>query len=374
LNRLGELIDRYGALPLERNEERNLYPAASFAAQVLSLLNASSPADSEKLRRRIHGALKNPADMRGLQLELAAATHFVRRGKRVSWPETTGIGTFDLLVEGDDQPPLEVECKSVADDKGRKIHTQEVLEFFALLKPCLRPTTRGLAKGLSVVLTVPGRLPCAYKDRKTLAKELGRAVFEGRGCTLADGSTVRISDFDVDQLAGIPAAHHHRALRQAVDGITGTNNCQAVLIGTAAGGALALALQSSQDDSLLEAVFDTLSDAAARQLTGTRAGMFWAGFGGIDGEQLLSVAQQDQDASQPPTALCVAVSRFLSSAARDHVVGVGFVSRSCLRPVQDGLVDSGGTAYYFPKRESSFWSESFSGMFEWSSAGATSNA
>lgn len=82
-------------------------------------------------------------------------------------------------------------------------------------------------------------------------------------------------------------------------------------------------------------------------------------------DQLLSVAQQDQDASQSPTALRIAVSRFLSGEGRDHVVGVGFLSESGLQPLGVGLVESGGTAYYFPKRESPKWSDDFGGLFTW---------
>lgn len=368
LSRLGELIDRFGGISLREDALRESYPAASLAAQVLSLMETAPKDDSEKLRRRIHGALRNPADMWGLQLELSAATHFARRGKRISWAETTGVGTFDLLVE--DQPSIEIECKLITDDKGRKIHRREMLEFFGLLKPYLWPTAKGLTNGLSVVLTVPGRLPAGHKERVDLAKALSRAVVAGGGCTLADGSTVRISDFDVRQLGDSPNLCHPRTLRLAIDGVTGTSNRQAVLLGTPAGGVLALAMQSARDDSFLKAVFGTLSDASG-QLTRTQAGMLWVGFNGIDGEQLLSVAQQDQDASQAPSALRVGVSQFLSSTGRDHIVGVGFMSRSAFQPAQPNLVKSGGTAYYFPKRESSLWSESFSGMFPWASEGAT---
>jgi hypothetical protein len=138
-----------------------------------------------------------------------------------------------------------------------------------------------------------------------------------------------------------------------------------MVVGTHAGGALALTLQSSRDDTLLKAVFDTLSDSARRQFTGTRGAMFLVGLHGLDGDQLFSVAQQDQDASQTPTALRIAVSRFLSGEGRDHVVGVGFLSESGLEPLETGLVESGGTAYYFPKRESPKWSDDFSGLFTW---------
>jgi len=364
LTHLGDLIDRYGTIPIGQFEQRRLYPAASFAAQTLSLMEAATRVEAEKLRRRIHGALKNPDDMRGLRLELGAATHFALRGKQISWPETTGEGPFDILVSDPHHASLEVECKSISDDKGRKIHKKDVLDFLNLLKPYLKPTTVGLMTGLSVVLTLPGRLPTTYQARLALAKALGQAVFSGNSCTLSDGSTVRINDFDVSRLGDVPRHRHPEELRQAIDGVTGTDNRQAVVIGTSRGGALAIAIQSAQDDILLKAVFDTLSDAASRQLTKTRAGLLYTGFEGLDGEQLISIALQDQEPSQPPTGLRLAVNRFLSSTSRDHVVGVGFFSRTALRPVQDGLVESsGGTAYYFPKRESAFWSESFSGMF-----------
>jgi len=88
-----------------------------------------------------------------------------------------------------------------------------------------------------------------------------------------------------------------------------------------------------------------------------------AGFDGLDSEQLLSIARQDNDPQFPPTGLKIKVSRFLSSHNRDHVVGVSFLSRSVLRLVADGIVDSGGTAYYFPRRESPFWHDDFSGQF-----------
>jgi hypothetical protein len=365
LDRLSELIKPFGCVQMTQAVENPaLYPAGSFAAQTLSLMDSATKDVAERFRRRIHGAFKNPADMRGLQLELAAATHFARRGRRISWPETTGMGTFDLLVEGDGHEPLEVECKSVGEDKGRKIRRQEVIDFAALLKPQLRSTITGLRTGLSVVLTVPNKLPMSYNERVELAKILGRAIFTGLDRNLADGSAIRIADFDAS-LLGNAAQLHSQELRVVLDDISGTDNRSSVIIGTRHG-ALVLTIQSHRDDVLMKSVFDTLSEAAKRQLTGSRAGMLFTGLDGLDSEQLRAVSEQDQDSSQRPTSLRVAVSEFLSSRARDHMIGVGFVSRAALRPVNDGIFESGGTAYYFPKRESSFWSDGFSGLFEWS--------
>jgi len=145
-------------------------------------------------------------------------------------------------------------------------------------------------------------------------------------------------------------------------------NREGMLVRTDKGGAIAFVVQSAIEDSFLDSTFNTLGDAAKCQLTGRRAGLLIAGFDGLNGEQLISIAEQDNDPQQHPTALAIGVSDFLSSENRGHVIGVGFVSRGSLRPVEQGIVDSGGAAYYFPCRESSMWKDEFSSLFSWRSA------
>ena len=105
------------------------------------------------------------------------------------------------------------------------------------------------------------------------------------------------------------------------------------------------------------------ADAAQRQLTKKRPGLLFAGLHGIEANELLSLAKQDFDATKGPTALRVGVSNFLSNPDRDHVVGVGFLSRGRTEIASGNESNSGGTAYIFPKRESRFWQEVFSGLF-----------
>jgi hypothetical protein len=183
----------------------------------------------------------------------------------------------------------------------------------------IQSTIKGLRTGLSAVLTVPERLPSQHADRVALARQYGSAIFTGGGVALLDGSNVRIAEFDVARLGDIPSSTRPSEVCAAIDAVTETNNRQAMAIGTHAGGALALTVQSRLDDTFMKAVFDTLSDSAKRQLSGVRGGMFLVGLHGIDGGQLLSVAGHDQDATQSPTALRFAVSRFLASTGRHQV-------------------------------------------------------
>ena len=363
LEYLRELTAKFGNIPSGEINNPDIFPAVRFAAQVLSIMDISTKEFAEQLKRRIHGALKNPNDMRGLCLELNVATHFVRRNLNISWPEMTGIGTFDLFIEELGPKGLEIECKSISTDKGRKVHGREVLEFYNLLWPHLEAIKKGLHTGLSVVLTVPERLPSKYESRKTLAKQVIKQIICGQSVTLSDGSNLKITEFDVNRLGYIQKISNPKKIRAAFDEVTETQNREVMVVGTKAGGALALVVQSAKDDKPMKAIFDTLSNSAKKQLSGTRGGMFLAELHGIDGEQLISIASQDKDPTQQQTLLQLGSNEFLSTTDREHVIGVGFLSKSDFMPAQNGIVNSGGISYIFLNRKSSLWSDDFNGLF-----------
>ncbi len=362
LARCSNLVDRYGRIPMPEAENRDLYPAISLAAQALSIMDHSSGIEAKKLVKRIRGAFKNPDDMRAIQLEIIAATHFVLRGHSVAWPEMEGIGNFDLLVKDLGTNGLEVECKSVSDDKGRKIHRREALEFLHLVKPKLQTLSRNLQSGVSVVLTVPDRLPILYKQKQELAKRVIDSVLASQSMMSEDGSDIRVSGFEMKTLGIIETETGAKISRESIDRVTATNNRESMILGNNEG-VIIFVLQSRQDDTMLKYVFDTVSESAKNQVSKSRPALFLVGLHGIEAESLLNIAMQDNDPKQPPTALRVAVSDFLAKQNREHVIGVGFLSGGTLQPELNGVVKSGGSAYVFPKKTSRFWHQDFSGLF-----------
>lgn len=361
LAELAELRRRFGGVPLLEVNNQQRYASMAFAAQALSIFRSRSAPLAEQFRRRVHDALKRPDAMRGLRLELSAATHFSRRSSKLTWPEMSGIGTFDLLVPELGPSGLEVECKSIGEDKGRRIHKREALDFYGLLWPHIKPLLADLRTGISAVLTLPGRLPDKHAQRVVLAQVFAKAISKKTSGPLIQDAEARIVEFDVTELGEINGGYVSAHTRVVIERITQTHNRETVLVGSQAGGALALTIQSEQDDTLLKAVFDTLSNSARRQLSGQRGAIFVVGLSGIEGDQLLELAKSDNSGS--PSALQLAVSHFLSGSGRDHVVGVAFFSEGALRPGTGDAIDSGGTAYYFPKRQTPYWSEDFSGLW-----------
>lgn len=357
LDKLRVLVAAHGDVPLQACNDRSIFPAMGIAAQVLGVLNTCTTKQARTFVKRVRTAFGTAENMHGLRLELQAATHFTRRGKKVTWHRTNGAGTFDLLVDDLGPSGLEVECKAISDNKGRRIHRLDALNFWGEAWKDISSVAQHLHTGMAVVLTVPYRLPAEPEPRAALAREVVSQIVAGSGTRLGDGSVLRVQNFDPDPVkAAIDG--DRRAMRIAIDVATGTTNREAALYGTPAGGLLAFVMQSAVEDDVLDQVFATLNDSASRQFTGQRGALFWVALQGIDADQLMSVHEQDSDPGQRPTELRLGVSNFLTNAP-DHIVGVVFGSRSGLYPTEDGNTDMGGMTNFFLKEESPFWHESF---------------
>lgn len=361
---IGTLLKRYGAIPTNDTTTHTLYPAFSFMAQILSMHQSVSNQAKESLVGRVVGAIKDPDAMRGLRLELLVGTHFIQRGCHVRWPELEKIGTYDFLIENHSFPPLEVECKSFGQDKGQIIKRNEALDFFHALKPPLLALIRTMTAGLSVSVTLPNRLPSQHKEKTALAKAVALAILSGQSTSLPDATEISLRSFSPAELGPRPDQLDYSVAREKINAITHANNSNAIIIGSQAGGVLVLAVQSKKDDHLIDAAFRTLKDAAQRQLTGARAGLIVAGFDGLEEDQLESLADHDNTVGERPTSLRIGTTNFLDSDKRNHLIGVGFASRSALKPQDNGVIMSGGSNYCFFNRESRFWTDGYGALFE----------
>lgn len=365
LNNCSDLERQHGALPVGRMDLSPVYPALAFASHCLGMLERMDATNRTRAIGRIQGAFRNPADMRALQLEFTAGLHFAKLGHRLVWPELeTGGDTFDLLVEDLGPAGLEVECKAISEEKGRRICTRHALDFWHLMQRDLMAATRGLYGGLSIVITLPDNLPTNYAERKELSKLVARTILSGQSQVYPQAA-VSIHDFDSQLLHGIDWNNAGQGARDLIESITGTYNRQAMIAGLNGGGLVICVIQGSHDDSLFDAIQKTVKRAATKQMTGTRPGMILLEFGGMSPEGMVNLAEHDNTPGHAPTSLRRWVSEFLSNTAdRDHVVGIGFLSRGATTKPSANVVTSTGSAYVFPRRESRYWDDAFSGLFD----------
>ena len=105
----------------------------------------------------------------------------------------------------------------------------------------LRTTARKRSdKHRVTVLTLQGRLPARHAQRVDLVRGFARAILAGKSTALSDGSGVRISAFDPAVLGDIPNGVQPSEARATIDQASDTRNRQTMVVGTHAGGVLAL--------------------------------------------------------------------------------------------------------------------------------------
>jgi hypothetical protein len=356
LDRLATQKKKYGRVPAGIDEEA--LAAVGFAAQILSIMD-EVPTAANGLRRRIHGALKNPDDMRGLRLELTAASHFTRMGKVVRFPEFSGEETFDLLVEGFGARPLEVECKSMSGDKGLKIHYGEALEFFSLIRS--HSKIDKLTSGRAVTISIPDRLPSEHHERNRAAKDSAAYISAGESGVMANGWKTEISEFNSSVFAAANSSTTP-PLRHVLDASTGTRNRHGVLWRTKAGGMLSLVIRSEQSDSAVDTLFATLSRAARKQLSRKRPALLISGLS-IPPDAIESIAGLTPGQTGFQTAINEAAHNFLSSEERNHVIGLAFLSQTKISKKDGGGFKSEGMAFNLLRPNSPYWTSDFERLF-----------
>lgn len=111
---------------------------AEFVLAAAKVIRRVSPAAKNRIRGMIRGALESGEGLNSVSHEFSVAAEFERRGWRVSYEDIENRAQFDfLLTKGQDV--VEVECKSISGDIGRKIHLRDFLQFVEKANPIVSP-------------------------------------------------------------------------------------------------------------------------------------------------------------------------------------------------------------------------------------------
>lgn len=118
LARLHRRQQSTGRLP-KRVDTGEFYRIASLSTSVVEMHRQLSPSGKTRLRGMLVDALKT--DFRSIEHEMHVATHLISMGFDVEPTDIEGKARFDFLASKNGRE-IEIECKSVGYDQGRKIH------------------------------------------------------------------------------------------------------------------------------------------------------------------------------------------------------------------------------------------------------------
>jgi len=192
---LMHVFSRSGTVPKIASAEQ--YRLYAFIATTTMIYQRLTPAGQKRLRGRLLGGLKDRIGLTPLQQEMTVAAHLLSRGFDVKFSDLEIGKGFDFLAQRDDIE-LEVECKRVGLDLGRKITRRETLELHKYLKKALSPIAVNLRGGLFVRVTLPSRLSASHKQREQISSLVGKALRTGVGIYDQSACQISIIDFDIN--------------------------------------------------------------------------------------------------------------------------------------------------------------------------------
>lgn len=350
LRRARDFLASGSPLTIDAASVHGLFPAITFAAQVATVLPVYGAKHSVGFCRRVRDCLGDPGKLAGLQMEFAAGTHFASRGHRVLIPKVAGNeGTFDWLLPDFGPLGLEVECKAITVDKGRRLHRKEVAGFFFyLMKACGRGLSLSKDRTVHLSITLEDRLPKSEADLKRLADEVRRSL-------LSDG---KYQPTDLEASVHVDEIQTEQGLRNRLE-----VNLNKLVEQSDDDGLAIVTIRSRREDTVLRSIFQVLDESVRKQATGRRPIVLCVGLMDASAADLNGAFEIDRK-RDGRTALGRFTDRFLRSESRPHVVGVSFFSRQAVLPQSPRLPERLGTVYSFPRRESPFWNEAFRGVFD----------
>jgi hypothetical protein len=174
--------------------DASTYELLAFATGIASIYHQLRPHAQNRLRGQLLDGLKSETGLLPLQLEVSTITHLVRAGYSVEPHDLEAGGGYDFLASKDGLE-VEVECKLLSGDIGRKIHKRLFAKLAHALTPVLTQLFQAASTGLLVRITLPERLTAAPQQHEAIVQSVAKGVV-GDGIA-TDACSVRLYEFEI---------------------------------------------------------------------------------------------------------------------------------------------------------------------------------
>ena len=317
-------------------EELSFLACATAAVQSHKRL---TPTGRKRLEGMLVDATKRPEGLGPFAYEMTIAVHLMGRGYDVEFRDLEGGSGFDYLATKDGAS-VEVECKFMSGDLGRKIHLMPLAQFSEKIAPAMLERLDSLQSGLFVRLTVPDRLE-GETQQLELSALVEKAVERGATEELSDGTQASVQEFDVLSVIGgraAPGGLDKAQLEVSLRRHFGLQNNNVLIHVQPGRSAIVVVVESAKKDHVLEGMLDVLKRAAKRQFSGQLPAVLCCHIADLTQEQLVRLA------TDGGTGLDALATKLFDS--RPHVYSVTFTAPGSVHS-DARAVSEKGPAYTF---------------------------
>ena len=284
---------------------------------------------SEQARKRLTGSLwgqyGRKGGLRPLTYEMTIIQHLSRMGFRIEFHDLEEKGGFDFLAVDADGTEVEVECKHLSADVGRKIHREDAYTLLDLLKPVLAKELENAREGQVLVVEVPDRLESSRPVMDEIVGLAAAAFGSPNGRAESVAASVSLISEDRERPDTIWDSGHH--------------------IGTRFG-RLGVILRSANADAVFDAVGKKLKDEAGRQFSATRPSVLFAQVSDLTAPQIVELQRSQAKGVNP---LQWMASQVLVSRKHLSAVSLTTLDEPTVETGSRSSVGDRGRAYSFSR-------------------------
>lgn len=331
------------------NIDSSTYKMLGFVSITARVHQRLSPQGRARLKGMLRNGLKDDRGLSSVAFEMEVAGYLLRHGFDVKFNDLEG-GGFDFLARRDGAE-LEVECKHVSADVGRKIHRHRMAQFGSYFTRSWSGRLDDGGHFLSV--TLPDRLNGedgamrAIADKVTLALETKLDDLRPTPCTV---------QYQPFSLAGTPLEDAARSIdvksvHRFTEARFAKQNPNLLIVHRPRKAALLVSVESRKPDKVLDGIYRQLK-GGANQLSRNRPGVLCALLADITTPQLHNLA-----GAGSPTGLQIITSNLLNSKKRQHLHTIAYMALGDLTASSHHLgnrversIQAKGAAYSFKNR------------------------
>jgi hypothetical protein len=335
-------FQRRGQLPPIESAEQ--YGLMAFIANTVHVFDLLSSAAKKQFRGRLIHGLKSESGLTPLAFEMSVVGAIASRGCQIGFSDFETPGGFDFLVDNSGLM-LEVECKTLSRDVGRRIKQRPALEVYCNIKNQISDVLPRLRSGLVLKAIVRDNLTNESRLQAVMSRLILRALATGVATEDAEsGVQIQVLDFN---MADSPFGHGserqipRQRLEDFVFGLTAERNREVLAFYRPNAAAVVVVLASQQGDNDVHEWLREARSAASRQFSKERPGILCVHFDGLTNAQLLSLAGDEV------SGLSISATRILNNEDRAHLVSVVYFARLTQEPVtiQGSAVSVPGSVY-----------------------------
>lgn len=333
--------------PPQTAEQQRCY---SLLAMVTRCHHRLGLVGKKRLKGMIEDALKSDYGFAPLAFEMKIAAHLMSKGFNVIFHDMEEGGGFDYLIENEGVE-MEIECKFVSGDVGRKIHLKKFHQLGTVLLPAMSNFLDHGCGGRLIRIVIPERLGGDDKQHQEIRRLMSRAFFDQIPNATATGYEVSISEFSTatSPFGQLPPGDITMVdVARFLSSEFGIDNKNVLIQFSPKKGAILVVVESAKKDAVLKGIHRQMKDAARGQFSRDRPGIMCCELADLTEDQLRSLAK-DQEGG---TGLQYMVSDLIARRPQIHTVvfttpGTVRIAKSKLETSMHTSVQETGPAYTF---------------------------